>query len=133
MTTLNENKHDLHRFIEEGYAPVNPLNKPLTKPRWAEFVESLNHARQLTALLAEKISAWKASILGMTNDPRRFRERIIFYHGEDNYLLKMMGDLSFLDKTVLANFLPLAPSDPFLLYPFFQKPRKECQLLVDSL
>ncbi len=54
----------------------------------------------------------------MSEDPRRYRERVIFYHHEVNYLLKVLWDCNFLKDTVLGKYLVFARHyDPFILKP----------------
>lgn len=59
---------------------------------------------------------WKNSIYSISDDPRRFRERVIFYHNDANYLLKMLFDNNFIKDSFLKNYLTFSSHfDPFLL------------------
>jgi hypothetical protein len=58
------------------------------------------------------------SIYNLSDDPRRYRERVIFYYTDANYLLKMLFDSNFLRETLLKKYLPFSKGfDPFCLKP----------------
>ena len=76
------------------------------------------HLRKLTAYVVELIKMWRSSIYGISDDPRRYRERVIFYHNEANYLLKMLFDSSFIRDSFLKKYLSFSKHfDPFNLKP----------------
>jgi hypothetical protein len=80
--------------------------------------ENIHHLRKLTAYVVELIKMWRASIYGISDDPRRYRERVIFYHNDANYLLKMLFDGSFLRDSFLSKYLTFSTHfDPFFLRP----------------
>lgn len=54
----------------------------------------------------------------MSDDPRRYRERVIFYHNDANYLLKMLFDSNFIRESLLKRHLQFSKGfDPFCLKP----------------
>lgn len=78
----------------------------------------MSHLRKLTAYVVELIKNWKAGIYGISEDPRRFRERVIFYHHDANYLLKMIFDNRFVFESFLNKLMSFASHyDPFFLKP----------------
>ena len=88
--------------------------------------ENISHLRKLTAYVVELIKLWKSSIYNLSDDPRRFRERVIFYHNDANYLLKMLFDCSFIRESILQHYLTFSKHfDPFLLRPAMQLDRKQ--------
>lgn len=58
--------------------------------------ENINHLRKLTCYVTELIRIWRVNTYGISDDPRRYRERVIFYHNDANYLLKMLFDSNFI-------------------------------------
>ena len=67
----------------------------------------------------ELIKNWKASIYGISEDPRRFRERVIFFYNEANYLIKMINDTKFVTESILRKYLNFAKHyDPFFFKPY---------------
>ena len=61
---------------------------------------------------------WRTSIYNISDDPRRFRERVIFYHNDSNYLLKMLFDVNFVRDSILKNYMEFNQNfDPFFLKP----------------
>lgn len=80
--------------------------------------DSLSHLRKLTLYVVEMITKWKNSVYTLTEDPKRFRERIIFYHNGVNYLLKTLNDTRFFKDMALSEFLSFSDCyDPFVLRP----------------
>jgi hypothetical protein len=52
----------------------------------------------------------------MSDDPRRYRERVIFYFNDANYLLKMLFDSNFVRESFLKQHLQFSKGlDPFCL------------------
>lgn len=80
--------------------------------------ENINHLRKLTCYVTELIRVWRGSIYNMSDDPRRYRERVIFYHNDANYLLKMLFDSNFIRESLLKCHLQFSRGfDPFCLKP----------------
>lgn len=80
--------------------------------------ENIHHFRKLTAYVVQLIKMWRSSIYGISDDPRRYRERVIFFHNDSNYLLKMLFDGNFLKDSFLKKYLEFNKNfDPFLLKP----------------
>lgn len=78
----------------------------------------ISHLRKLTGFVVELIKNWKNSIYGISEDPRRFRERVIFFHNDANYLIKMIFDNKFITESFLNQSLTFGKHyDPFLLKP----------------
>ena len=68
--------------------------------------------------MTELIRVWRSSIYNMSDDPRRYRERVIFYHNDANYLLKMLFDSNFIRESLLKRHLLFSKGfDPFCLKP----------------
>lgn len=80
--------------------------------------ELISHLRKLTAYVVELIKNWRNSIYGVSEDPRRYRQRVIFFHNDANYLLKTIFDNRFIFQSFLKKFLTFGRHyDPFLLKP----------------
>jgi hypothetical protein len=57
-------------------------------------------------------------IYSISDDPRRYRERVIFYHNDANYLLKILFDSNFICDSLLQRHLRFSSGfDPFCLKP----------------
>jgi hypothetical protein len=96
--------------------------------------ENISHLRKLTAYVVELIKLWKSSIYNLSDDPRRFRERVIFYHNDANYLLKMLFDGSFIRDSILQNHLAFSKHfDPFLLRPAMTLEKKHQRTEVEDI
>lgn len=68
--------------------------------------------------MVELVRVWRSSIYNISDDPRRYRERVMYYHNDANYLLKMLFDSNFLRDTFLKKYLSFSKNfDPFLLKP----------------
>jgi|JI6StandDraft_1071083.scaffolds.fasta_scaffold24239_2 hypothetical protein len=64
------------------------------------------------------ITKWKHGVYALTEDPKRFRERIIFYQSGVNYLIKILNDSRFLKEMHLGDYLSFSECyDPFVLRP----------------
>ena len=69
---------------------------------------------------------WKTSIYNISDDPRRYRERVIFYHHDANYLLKILFDGDFIKESFLKKYLLFNKRyDPFLLKPAMHLEKKK--------
>lgn len=80
--------------------------------------ENINHLRKLTCYVTELIRVWRVSVYGISDDPHRYRERVIFYHNDANYLLKMLFDSNFIKDSLLQRHLSFSKGfDPFCLKP----------------
>ncbi len=80
--------------------------------------ELISHMRKLTAYVVELIKNWRNSIYAISEDPRRFRERVIFFHNDANYLLKTIFDNKFVFDSFLKKFLTFGSHyDPFFFKP----------------
>lgn len=78
----------------------------------------MSHLRKLTGFVVELIKNWKGSIYGISEDPRRFRERVIFFHNESNYLIKLTFDNKFVFNSFLKKHISFAEHfDPFFMKP----------------
>lgn len=102
------------------------------KNRLELLFDSVSHLRKLTVYVVEMITRWKNAVYGLTEDPKRFRERIIFYHNSVNYLLKVLNDTRFLKDMPLAEHLAFSDCyDPFVLRPLVVL-EAEAQRTVDQ-
>lgn len=61
--------------------------------------------RKLTLYVADMIIKWKNMVYGLTDDPKKYRERIIFYHNGVNYLIKILNDSRFLKEMYIGQYL----------------------------
>ena len=76
--------------------------------------------RQLTYHLIELVKNWKMYILSLTHDLKLRKEKLSFYHQENNILLLLLNDTSFFSTSFLSNFYHFSlRNDPFLLKPIF--------------
>ena len=82
--------------------------------------------RQLTYHLIELVKNWKMYILSLTHDLKLRKEKLSFYHQENNILLLLLNDTSFFSTSFLSNFYHFSlRNDPFLLKPIFYLQKKE--------
>ena len=66
----------------------------------------------------ELVKNWKNSIYGISEDPRRYRERVIFFHSDANYLIKILFDNKFVMDSFMKKYLKFGNHyDPFVLRP----------------
>lgn len=80
--------------------------------------EHISHLRKLTAYVVELVKNWKTSIYNISEDPRRFRERVIFFYSDANYLLKCIFDNRFVFDSFLKKYLTFGHHyDPFFMKP----------------
>lgn len=88
----------------------------LSKTKLQFFSDAFNHLTKLTLYVIELITKWKEYIYSLTHDQRKKKERVQYYFYDDNYYLKILGDIGFLRVSFLSNFYDFAPkNDPFLL------------------
>lgn len=84
--------------------------------------------------MIELVTKWKEYIYSLTHDQRKKKERVEYYYYDDNYFLKILSDLGFLQASFLSNFYEFAPkNDPFLLKCLLAKEKQQEKTLEDEL
>ncbi|KAL4463842.1 hypothetical protein ABPG74_005779 [Tetrahymena malaccensis] len=111
------------RSLTDSVEQLDSTEQWENDPKILQIFQKISQLREFTIQVIEKIDLWRKNLFMISNQAQNqqfeiMEHHLTFFFGEENYLIKIFSDNTFLQKSNLSQKIPLSSKhDPFLVFP----------------